>query len=788
MTGRFPLTSKRDPAVKRVALVGNCIPRRCGIATFTYDLCRALTNAGRAEIFIAPVNDVPEGYDYPDPVWFEISEKKLDSYRQAADFLNLHDVDVVCLQHEFGIFGGPAGRHVLALLRGLSMPVVATLHTVLADPTNDQREVMKGLVDVVDRFVMLSERGGELLREVYDVPSQQVEVIPHGIPSMAFVDPSFYKDKFGVAGRHVLLTFGLIGPGKGIEQAIEAMPRIVERHPEALYLIVGATHPHLLRDQGEVYRIGLQRLARQLGVEKNVIFHNRFVSDAELDEFIGAAEIYLTPYLSKAQICSGTLARAVGAGKAVVSTPYWHAEELLADERGVLVPFDDPGAISDAVNDLLDNEVQRDAMRKRAFLSGRAMTWSAVALEYLDLFERCRLAPRKRTPVVAREHRGETLPVINLAHLRRMTDGTGMLQHSTHAVPNYDEGYSTDDNARALILVLMLDDVMNSATDELVGLASRYMSFLQYAFNPECGRFRNFLAYDHRHWLEDVGSEDSHGRSLWALGTLIDRCSKQTTREWAIRHFDAALPVVEGFTSPRAWAFSMIGIAEYLKRLPGHRTAQRTLRDLADRLMSLYRASSDTDWQWFEEYVTYCNAKLPHALLVAASCLDDEDMREVALSTLTWLCRVQTSDIGHFLPIGCDGFYPRGGERAVYDQQPIEAHATISATMAAHRATGAAMWLDEARRAFDWFLGGNDLGRPVCDPTTGGCHDGVHRGAVNANQGAESTLAFLMSRIEIRVADYETLRSGPAAGEVEIVIQPGSATEARSKDVPSASR
>lgn len=745
------------PAVKRVALVGNCVPRRCGIATFTYDLCRSLIAADRrAEVFVVPVNDVAGGYDYPRDVWFEIDEKQIESYQQAADFLNLHDVDVVCLQHEFGIFGGPGGRHVLALLRGLNMPVVATLHTVLSEPTDEQRTVMTGLIERSSRLVALSRHGGDLLREVHGIPKEQIAVIPHGIPDTSFVDPSFHKDKFGVAGSRVLLTFGLIGPGKGIEQAIDAMPDIIERHPDALYMIVGATHPNVIRHEGEAYRVSLQQRARKLGVADSVIFHNRFVSDAELGEFIGAADIYVTSYLNEAQACSGTLARAVGAGKAVVSTPYWHASELLADGRGVLVPFDDPRRLAAAVCGLLDDDVECNALRKRAYLHGRAMTWSTVAADYLDLFDECLRNPRRAPSDNGRRPTGETLPVINLTHVERLTDSTGMLQHCVHAVPNYSEGYTTDDNARALILLLLLNEVMDAAAArKLATPASRYMAVLQHAFNTSNGRFRNFLAYDHRRWLEEVGSEDSHGRALWALGTTVARSSKRATREWALCLFDAALPAVESFTSPRAWAFTMIGATQYLQRLPGNRIASRLLRELADRLLSLHRIAADDDWDWFEEYVTYCNAKLPHALIMAGSHLDDESTCDVGLRTLDWLCRMQTGADGTFRPIGSNGFLQRGGERAVYDQQPIEAYTTLSAAIAAHRVTGDSRWLVEARRAFDWFLGANDLGRPIYDPGSGGCHDGIHPGRINANQGAESTLAFLLAQAEIRLAAPE---------------------------------
>ena len=329
----------------RIAFLGGYLPRLCGIATFTTDLCEAVAGVVPAgvECFTGAMNDRIEGYSYPGRVRFEVFQKDLDSYRRAADFLNFSNASVLCVQHEFGIHGGPAGSHLLTLLREVRMPVVTTLHTILREPNDEQREVMKELIERSALLVVMAHKGEEILREVYGVPASKIQIIAHGIPDMPFTDSAFYKEQFGVEGRQVLFTFGLLGPGKGIEQAIQALPEIVRRHPQVVYLILGATHPHLLAREGESYRLGLERLAEELGVKENVIFYNRFVSLDDLKEFIGATDIYLTPYLAEAQITSGTLAYVFGAGKAVVSTPYWHAQELLADGRGTLVPFRDPG-------------------------------------------------------------------------------------------------------------------------------------------------------------------------------------------------------------------------------------------------------------------------------------------------------------------------------------------------------------------------------------------------------------------------------------------------------------
>src|SRR5512142_891865 len=458
--------------IKRIAFVGNYLPRQCGIATFTTDLCEAIAGEYMGMACIAlPVNDTEAGYEYPDRVRFELTEKDIESYRRAADYLNVSNVDIVSLQHEYGIFGGRAGSYILALLRELRMPIVTTLHTILSNPNTDQRRVLEEVASLSDRVVVMSQRGVDFLKDIYHVPAEKIDLIPHGIPDVPFIDPSFHKDLFGVEGKNVLLSFGLLSPNKGIENVITALPDIMRHHPNVVYIVLGATHPHVLREQGETYRLQLQSLAREKGVESNVIFYNQFVELEELNQFIGAADIYITPYLEPSQIVSGTLAYTLGAGKAVVSTPYWYAEEMLAEERGVGVPFRDPEALAEAVNDLLDNEAKRHAMRKRAYLYGRQMIWSEVAHTYMESFERARSERRRFAhsdfAVKPMDKRPPELPPLNLNHLHQMTDHTGILQHATFSIPNYREGYTTDDNARALIVSTMLQQGGEKRAQEL---------------------------------------------------------------------------------------------------------------------------------------------------------------------------------------------------------------------------------------------------------------------------------------------------------------------------------
>ncbi len=747
--------SKTTP-FKRIAFLGNYLPRQCGIATFTTNLCEAAAAQFPGTTFFAvPVNDFEDGYEYPPRVRFELAEKDLASYRRAADFLNINGVDLVCLQHEYGIFGGPCGSHILTLLGDLRMPVVTTLHTVLREPTGQQRHVLEKLAQVSDRLVVMSQRGAAFLRDIYGVSAEKIDFIHHGIPDMPFVDPNFYKDRFGVEGKIVLLTFGLLSPNKGIEFVIKALPAILQRYPQVVYIVLGATHPHVKRHEGESYRLGLERLGRDLGVEKNLLFIDRFVSLEELTECIGAADIFLTPYLNPAQITSGVLAYTVGSGKAVLSTPYWYAEELLGEGRGRLVPFADPQAQAKGILDLLDNEAERHAMRKRGYLLGRDMIWPMVARRYLESFLRAhedRVRHPRAFPGLTLDRRPPELPLLNLSHLHRLTDDTGLVQHSRFTVPNYNEGYTTDDNARGLMVAVLLEELGEDSAGLAYDLASRYLAFLLHAWNPHAQRFRNVLSFERR-WLEKAGSEDCHGRALWGLGMVMGRSAHAGLRGAAGLLFEAALPAVESFTSPRAWAFTLLAIGEYWKRFSGDRGVQSLRDNLANRLWELFRQCSTPDWPWFEDILAYANATLPHALLVTANALGKEAMAADALCALQWLSKIQKAPQGHFLPIGANGFYPRGGERARFDQQPIEAQAMVTACLAAQNVTGETRWVWEAQRAFDWFVGRNDLRLPLYDPATGGCRDGLHSDRVNQNQGAESTLCFLLALLEIRLAE-----------------------------------
>jgi glycosyltransferase involved in cell wall biosynthesis len=738
--------------MKRLAVLGNHLPRQCGIATFTTHLVDSLATAlPETDCLVLAMNDAGRRHMYPPRVRFEIAANDIESYHRAADFLNVNQIDVLSVQHEYGIFGGKAGAHLLALLREVRMPIVTTLHTILSTPNPAQRAVIEELAQLSDRLVVMSGSGAELLKRVHGIPSDRIDLIPHGIPSVPF-DP-LSKDRIGVTGKTVILTFGLLSRDKGIEHVIDALPAILAVDPETIYIVLGATHPHVLEREGEAYRLMLEARAQQLGVAGHMIFHNRFVSQEELTEFLSAADVYVTPYLQPEQITSGTLAYALGAGKAVISTPYIYARELLADERGILVPWKDSHAIAEAIIGLGSNNERRRAMCARAAAYSVGMTWPAVGEQYVKTFAQARAERTRRRQSAFHAQtlaaRPAGLPEIILTHIRAMTDDTGLLQHAIFNIPRYDDGYCLDDNARALLLMTRLEADGYDDPAVVRTLASRYLAFINYAFDRSSGRFRNLLSYP-RVWLETHGSEDSHGRALWALGATVGRAGDRGRDSVAGDLFHAAIPAAMTFSSPRAWAYALLGIDEYLRAFQGDSNIQAQRGELAERLLDLFLRTSRADWPWFELSLTYCNARLSQALLVSGSRMHRPAMIAAGMRSLEWLVSLQSSSDKQFSPIGSNGFYQDGATPAAFDQQPVEACATVSACLEAYRVYDDSRWLMHGRWAFNWFLGENHLQHWLFDPVTGGCRDGLHADRPNLNQGAEATLSFLMALHEMR--------------------------------------
>ncbi len=739
-----------------VAFIGNHLPRRCGIATFTHDLHRAVATAAPAiDTSVVAMNDPVGVYDYPSPVRFQLRDNALNDYRKGAAALNDAGPDVVSLQHEFGIFGGAAGANILELLTRLRMPVVTTLHTVLAMPSPEQRAVLDQILGISAKLVVMSDKGRYFLRSVHGVAAEKIAVIPHGIPEYPFIEPQNAKAKLGFADKAVVLTFGLLSPSKGIETMIDAMPVIVKTSPNAVYIVLGATHPNLVRDQGEAYRESLMLRAQRLGIANHVVFLNQFVDQATLLDYISMCDVYVTPYLNVAQMTSGTLAYSFGLGKAVVSTPYWHAQELLADGRGILVPFGDAAATGAEISGLLTNDVRRNAMRKRAYLASRSMTWPRTATSYLSVFDdACDPArPGNRQPIRLAnansiERQNEfSVPELRTNSLLAMCDSTGLIQHAVHCVPDRAHGYCIDDNARALLFACNLkknDEPLLTET-----LTTRFAAFIQHAWNPETQRFRNFMSYDRR-WLEPIGSEDSHGRALWALGICSATDTNPSRRNWAVNLFKTALVSVEDFSSPRAWAFTLLGLDAYCATMPSDFAADRLRRVLADRLLFLLQKTRTDGWHWFENVLAYDNARLAQALIETGLATASQSHIEAGLGSLRWLTAQQTAPSGYFRPVGTESFGKFHAKPAKFDQQPVDATATIAACLAAARADGSPEWPTSARRAFDWFLGANDLRISLVDLATGGCLDGLHADRPNQNMGAESVLSYLQALIDIR--------------------------------------
>ena len=724
--------------ISHVAIIGNHPPRMCGIATFTQDVREALIAARpglQADLYA--MDEPAAVHDYPAQVICQISQNDIADYRAAARRINDSGAQIVCVQHEYGIFGGPAGAHLLALLELVDVPVVATLHTVLENPNADQRAVLEALARRASKLIVMAEKGRQLLEAVHDIPAAKIAVVPHGVPDRPLADIAAAKRRFGFEGHDILFTFGLLSPNKGIETMIRALPAIVAAHPRALYVVLGATHPHLVAREGEAYRESLIRLARDLGVEKHVRLINAFAETERLLDYLEAVDIYVTPYLNEAQVTSGTLSYALAIGKPVVSAPFWHAVEVITPETGALAPFGDHDAFAREISALLTDDARRERLREGAYALGRTMLWPQLAAAYLEIFDKAVSQRPVRLPVVVREQRAEPC----LDAVEQLTDGCGMLQHSIFSIPDRNHGYCVDDNARALILMHRLGPVRSARSE---ALATVYAAFVQHAWNSAAGAFRNFMAYDRR-WLEEVGSEDSFGRSVWSIGVTTDEARRNDLRRWAFHLFDDVAPHALRLSCLRAGAFALLGAASVLRVLPGHSGARRIVAKFGRTLHDALAGSRRPDWCWFEPVLAYDNARLPEALLLAGQIERDNGMIEAALDAFEWLDTVQTNKDGHFRAVGTASFGRCHARPLPFDQQPLEAWASVEAALTAFAVTGDARWRESAMRAWRWYLGDNDLGQPMASLTSGVCFDGLMRDGINLNTGAESVLAFQLA-------------------------------------------
>ncbi|MHC5111762.1 MAG: glycosyltransferase family 4 protein [Planctomycetota bacterium] len=736
----------------RVAMISSYVPRRCGIATFCNNLADALAQrvtgtglSSDSNVGVIALNDQAGGYNYPSEVMLQIEQHRRDAYRDAGEIINTSRAQAVSIQHEFGLFGGEAGEYLLDLVDQLRKPIVPTLHTILTNPSDKQRFVLTQLCASSQRIVVMADRARRILNEIYGVPLDKIKLIHHGVPDLPLGNTEPFKERFEVAGRPVILTFGLLSPGKTIEVMLDALARIVPKHPKVAYIVLGVTHPGVRRESGEQYRLGLQSQAVQLGIQRNVFFHNHYVSNDDLGEYLQAADIYVTPYRAKEQITSGTLAYALAAGKPIVSTPYWHAEELLAEGRGRMFDFGNSEQLAQHLDQLLSDRELRAEVSKSAYDYGRQMTWPRVAETYVSAIDEARQLHVKTSSTSCERRRimmRVSLPEPRLDHLYRLSDDTGMLQHAAMATPDRAHGYCTDDNARALLVATMAYGMFRD--EEVMRYLNVYLSFLHYSMPPGGGRFRNFMSYDRR-WFDQDGSDDCQGRSLWALGYVVAHAPDEATRQLSADLFRAGLVQVDSMIAPRSWALSILGLHHYLREFGADGERRPVLGVLADRLEQAFADNARDDWPWFENVVTYDNGRLPQAMIVSGFTLNRKPLVERGLKTLDWLLRIQRSDDGHLSVIGNDGWMRSEGSRAQFDQQPLEAAALIAACKAAYRATQDRKWLEEMRRCFEWYIGFNDVGVPLIDFKTRGCCDGLHKSGLNRNQGAESTLSWLLS-------------------------------------------
>ena len=732
--------------MKKVVFISSFPPRKCGIATFASDLIENTATAAKGEFEPLVVAMRSDDQKYNEPVKFEIHENIKSDYICAADYINFSHVEVISVQHEFGLFGGAGGQYLSLLLNRLKAPVITTLHTVLDEPEPEYYKSMVEVCAASHKIITMNRRGVDMLQEIYNIPAGKIKLIPHGIPDLPFVDSNYYKHQFGLEDRRTMLTFGLLSKNKGIEVMLEAMPEIIEADPSVIYIVLGMTHPNILKNEGESYRFSLQQMVKDLGIEEHVIFHNRFVNDQELHNFLCATDIYVTPYQAEKQLTSGTLSFAVGTGKAVVSTPYWAAEELLADGRGKLVSFNDSRGMAEAIVEILENDSLFYSLRRRAYDYGRFRTWPRIGQAYWKLFSAKRLPLRiatRSTLSAAETISNIEVPEPSLDHLIKLTDDTGLYQHATFTIPNREHGYCTDDNARGVIA--MTRYFTQYPDPQALQLLEKYLSFIMYSQNSD-GSVRNMMYFD-RTWYKNEANHDAFGRVLWAFGTVMASPPAPAYLSILKDRFDKSVQLIQK-QKPKGMAYSILGMCDYLKHFPGASDIKRQLELAAEGLVTQFRESCYPDWRWFEDAITYDNAVLPHSLFVAGITCDNKRYIEIAEESSEFLLKHSLNG-KHFSFVGCNGWFERGKTKASFDQQPIEAASMVMMLRAAYDATLNEKYLKLQRKAFDWFLGRNDLHIPLYDFRTKGCNDGLMQDGVNINQGAESTLSFLLSLLSI---------------------------------------
>lgn len=756
----------------KLAYIGTYPPRECGIGTFTHNLTKSMLGidkqgAQNNEIVVVAMNDSGQKYTYPSEVKLQIQQEQQSDYLEAANFINLSGSDICILEHEFGIYGGQSGIYILPLLHRLNIPCIVTLHTILEAPSYNEKAILKEICKMVDKVVVMSNKAILFLTTIYDIAIEKVVLIEHGVPDIHF-DKNESKKEFKLTKNKVILTFGFIGRNKGIETVIKALPEIIKNHPDTLYIILGKTHPNVLRHAGEEYRTYLQLLIKNLNLQSHVRMLNEFIDESELFKYLSACDIYITPYLNEAQITSGTLSYAMGAGCVVVSTPYWHAAELLTEDRGRLFDFGDTVGLASILNQLFDHPETLREIQTNAIEYGKNFTWPKIGKKYLQLCNSLLSYPKEQVDKKETVIDLLLLPAFSLSHIKRLTDDTGIIQHAKFGIPNLKEGYCLDDNARALLMVLM---TYKQKKDELaLEFMPIYLSYIHYMQNKD-GTFRNFLSFN-RNFLDKVGSEDSFGRTIWALGYLIGNAPNDAYYQTGKLVFFEALPNFDKLKSIRSIANTIIGICYYLKTNSSDEPMMGVLKNLTNKLIEQYNIHNSENWKWFESLLAYDNGILPLALLHSAQVIPDPDVIKVAMTTMEFLEEHTLKD-GILSVIGNDKWYIKDGERSFFAQQPIDAMAMVLMFHQAFLLTDKKDYLNKLFDSFMWFLGENDLRMSLYDFETTGCCDGFENYGVNRNQGAESSLAYLISHLTVLQA-YEEFYQADAAKtwEKETSLQP----------------
>ncbi|MFM2359864.1 MAG: hypothetical protein RLY16_1857 [Bacteroidota bacterium] len=758
----------------RVAVLGNFLPRRCGIATFTHNLTNAILGATQkrdtpvSDLFVVAMNDRDQAYDYPEIVKHTIRQHEKEDYKIAAEFINASGADICLVQHEFGIYGGESGAFLLGLMQALKMPIVCTVHTVLQTPSYHERHIIRRMGELSQKMVVMSKLAVNFLSTIYQIPLQKIAIIHHGVPDFSTVkrEPT---PLLNYPGKKVMSTFGFLGRSKGIETVINALPDVIAKNPDVVYIVLGQTHPNVKRHCGEEYRDYLKELARKNGVADHVVFEDGFFAEDELKNFLLGLDIYITPYLNEAQITSGTISYAVGAGACIVSTPFWHAKELLEDGRGRTFGFGDSDDLARVLNELLEDPQQIEDIKERAFEYGKKMYWNRVGQHYRKMFEKA-IANPIETSNSNRYTKLAGMPKFSLDHVRRLTDDTGMIEHATYSIPDYKEGYCLDDNARALLLVLNAYEL--GIDKQAIGLADTYLRFIK-LMQREDGYFRNDLSFDKR-FLDETGSDDAFGRTIWAMGYLIRLAPNDSHFQFAKDVFFRALPNFEKINSIRAIGNIIIGLSNFLKRYPDNEGVMHILNNLTKKLIRQYHDEADATWKWFEPILSYDNAIMPLSLWYAYAITRDKEVYEVAKESTNFL-EQKTIREGHVSLVGNQCWHHKGETIAVsYGQQPIDAMAMVMMYHKAYLVTRDVRYHDRMLLSFSWFLGNNDLGIPLYDEESKGCCDGLEYHSVNRNQGAESTLSYQLSYLTVWAAEMEQQAHQPQSqtGKTKAVVLP----------------